>query len=61
MAVEAFNDFRAVFISDLHVGWDKVSELHLQRFLRNLRTRNLYLVGDVLEWMFRPTGTSPTR
>lgn len=57
MAVEAFNDFRAVFISDLHVGWDKVSELHLQRFLRNLRTRNLYLVGDVLEWMYRPTGT----
>jgi UDP-2,3-diacylglucosamine pyrophosphatase LpxH len=57
MAVEASNDFRAVFISDLHVGWDKVSSLHLQRFLRNLRTRNLYLVGDVLEWMYRPTGT----
>jgi len=57
MAVEASNDFRAVFISDLHVGWDKVSSRHLQRFLRNLRTRNLYLVGDVLEWMYRPTGT----
>jgi UDP-2,3-diacylglucosamine pyrophosphatase LpxH len=57
MDVQAQYDYRTVFISDLHVGWDKVSEDHLLSFLRRLKTRNLYLVGDVLEWFYRPSGT----
>lgn len=57
MGVEVPTEFRTVFISDLHVGWDKVSEAYLLAFLGTLRTRSLYLVGDVLEWMYRPSGS----
>ena len=56
MLVEGSTDFRTVFLSDLHLGWGKVSESHLLDFLEGLRTRSLYLVGDVLEWLYKPSG-----
>ena len=51
-----YRQFHSVFLSDLHVGWGRVSEAPLLDFLGRLRTKQLYLVGDILEWMYRPNG-----
>lgn len=56
MVVEGSTDFRTVFLSDLHLGWGTVPESYLLDFLKGLRTRSLYLVGDVLEWLYKPSG-----
>lgn len=50
------NRFEAVFISDLHLGWGRVSEEPVIGFLQTLQTRKLYLVGDVFEWLYRRSG-----
>ena len=56
MVAEGSEHSRAVFLSDLHLGWGKVSESYLLDFLNGLRTESLYLVGDILEWLYRPSG-----
>ena len=44
---------RAVFISDVHLGSAHCHAAELAEFLENLRTRRLYLVGDIIDlwWM----------
>lgn len=44
---------RAVFVSDVHLGARHCHAAELARFLEGLRTRRLYLVGDIVDlwWM----------
>jgi UDP-2,3-diacylglucosamine pyrophosphatase LpxH len=51
-----YREFHTVFLSDLHIGWGRVSVEPLLDFLGHLRTKQLYLVGDILEWLYRPNG-----
>ena len=45
---------KAVFISDLHLASKKSRADEIQRFLKNLETDNLYMVGDIIDiWRFR--------
>ena len=48
--------FDSVFLSDLHLGWGRVSIEPLLAFLQTVETRELYLVGDIFEWMYRRSG-----
>ena len=41
--------FRSVFISDVHLGYHGCRADLLLAFLRATRTRNLYLVGDIVD------------
>jgi UDP-2,3-diacylglucosamine pyrophosphatase LpxH len=41
--------FRSVFISDVHLGYHGCQAELLLSFLRASRTRNLYLVGDIVD------------
>ena len=43
------NDYRAVFISDLHLGYGRSRTRALSAFLDNCRSDHLYLVGDILD------------
>ncbi|MGE0355823.1 MAG: UDP-2,3-diacylglucosamine diphosphatase [Burkholderiales bacterium] len=46
--------FRAIFISDLHLGTPGCQAAHLLEFLRNTESRYLYLVGDIVDgWQLR--------
>jgi UDP-2,3-diacylglucosamine pyrophosphatase LpxH len=40
---------RTVFISDVHLGHKHSQGLQLIRFLQDLRPKNLYLVGDIID------------
>jgi UDP-2,3-diacylglucosamine pyrophosphatase LpxH len=45
---------RSVFISDVHLGHKHSQGLQLIRFLEDLRPKNLYLVGDIIDgWELR--------
>jgi len=41
--------FRAVFISDVHLGFRGCSADYLLDFLRSMETQTLYLVGDIVD------------
>lgn len=41
--------FRAVFISDVHLGFRGCSADYLLDFLRSVETETLYLVGDIID------------
>lgn len=41
--------FRAVFISDVHLGFRGCSADYLLDFLRSIETETLYLVGDIVD------------
>lgn len=41
--------FRAVFISDVHLGTKACQAEHLLDFLHKIETENLYLVGDIID------------
>ncbi|SBS35710.1 UDP-2,3-diacylglucosamine hydrolase [Marinomonas aquimarina] len=41
--------FRAVFISDVHLGTKSCQAEHLLDFLHNIDTETLYLVGDIVD------------
>ena len=41
--------FRSVFISDVHLGTKACQADHLLSFLNNVTTRELYLVGDIID------------
>ena len=41
--------FRAVFISDVHLGTKACQASHLLSFLRKVETQTLYLVGDIVD------------
>lgn len=42
-------DYDAVFMSDLHIGTNRCNTRALISFLKNLRTRKLVLVGDIID------------
>ena len=45
---------KAVFISDFHLASKKSRADEIHRFLKNLDTNNLYMVGDIIDiWRFR--------
>lgn len=48
--------FDSVFLSDVHLGWGKVSTEPFFKLLESIQTRSLYLVGDIFEWMYRRSG-----
>ena len=41
--------FRAIFISDVHLGTSGCQARHLLDFLRHTESRELYLVGDIID------------
>ena len=46
--------YRAVWISDTHLGTKGCKAGYLLHFLRDIRTKNLYLVGDIIDgWSLR--------
>lgn len=46
--------YRAVFVSDIHLGTRDCQAERLRRFLRSIDTSTLYLVGDVVDlWAMR--------
>ena len=46
--------FRAIFISDVHLGTAGCQARHLLDFLRHTESRELYLVGDIIDgWQLR--------
>ncbi|HEY2979144.1 MAG TPA: UDP-2,3-diacylglucosamine diphosphatase, partial [Burkholderiaceae bacterium] len=46
--------FRAIFISDVHLGTPGCQAGHLLDFLRHTESRDLYLVGDIIDgWQLR--------
>ncbi len=46
--------FRAIFISDIHLGTPGCQAAHLLDFLRHTESRYLYLVGDVIDgWQLK--------
>ncbi len=47
-------DYRAVFISDTHLGSRASQAVVLSRFLKHVRCEKLYLVGDIVDmWRLR--------
>jgi UDP-2,3-diacylglucosamine pyrophosphatase LpxH len=48
------HSFRAIFISDLHLGTRGCRSDFLVDFLRRTRSEQLYLVGDIVDgWRLR--------
>ncbi len=46
--------FRAIFISDVHLGTPGCQANHLLDFLRHTESRDLYLVGDIIDgWQLK--------
>lgn len=46
--------YRAVWLSDIHLGTKGCKAGYLLHFLQNIRTKNLYLVGDIIDgWSLR--------
>jgi UDP-2,3-diacylglucosamine pyrophosphatase LpxH len=46
--------FRAIFISDIHLGTSSCQAAKLLEFLRHTESRELYLVGDVIDgWQLK--------
>jgi UDP-2,3-diacylglucosamine pyrophosphatase LpxH len=46
--------FRAIFISDVHLGTPGCQARHLLDFLRHTESRELYLVGDIIDgWQLK--------
>jgi UDP-2,3-diacylglucosamine pyrophosphatase LpxH len=46
--------FRAIFISDVHLGTPGCQAKHLLDFLRHTESRELYLVGDIIDgWQLK--------
>ncbi len=46
--------FRAIFISDVHLGTPGCQAAHLLDFLRHTESRYLYLVGDIIDgWQMK--------
>src|SRR5579884_1798544 len=46
--------FRAIFISDIHLGTASCQAAKLLEFLRHTDSRHLYLVGDVIDgWQLK--------
>ena len=46
--------FRAIFISDVHLGTPGCQARHLLEFLRHTESRELYLVGDIVDgWQLK--------
>ena len=46
--------FRAIFISDVHLGTSGCQARHLLDFLRHTDSRELYLVGDIIDgWQLK--------
>jgi UDP-2,3-diacylglucosamine pyrophosphatase LpxH len=46
--------FRAIFISDVHLGTPGCQARHLLDFLRHTDSRDLYLVGDIIDgWQLK--------
>ena len=41
--------FNTVFISDLHLGTDRCNVKKLLKFLKELKTEKLVLVGDIID------------
>jgi UDP-2,3-diacylglucosamine pyrophosphatase LpxH len=51
------NKYRAVFVSDLHLGSAGSQVEAIQEFLRSFECDHLYLVGDIIDgWVGRPNG-----
>lgn len=51
------NKYRAVFVSDLHLGSAGCQVEAIQTFLRSFECDHLYLVGDIIDgWVGRPNG-----
>ena len=49
--------YRAVFLSDLHLGSAGCQVDAIQQFLRSFECDHLYLVGDIIDgWVGRPNG-----
>ena len=47
-------DVNSVFISDVHLGFSGCSADYVLDFLENIKCRNLYLVGDIVDfWSLR--------
>jgi hypothetical protein len=46
--------FRAIFISDIHLGTPGCQAAQLLDFLRHTESRDLYLVGDIIDgWQLK--------
>lgn len=48
--------FRAIFISDVHLGTRDAQAGHLLDFLHNTESEYLYLLGDVVDFWKARTG-----
>lgn len=49
MSERNLRHYRSVFVSDVHLGYRGCNAQMLIDFLRHTRTRNLYLVGDIID------------
>lgn len=43
---------RSVFISDVHLGFPGCSATYLLNFLRNVECEKIYLVGDIIDFLY---------
>ncbi len=44
------NQYKSVFLSDIHLGFNGCQNEKLKNFLDNLKCENLYLVGDIIDF-----------
>ena len=44
------NQYKSVFLSDIHLGFSGCQSDKLDLFLSNLKCKELYLVGDIIDF-----------
>ena len=44
------NQYKSVFLSDIHLGFNGCQNKKLENFLTNTDFENLYLVGDIIDF-----------
>ncbi|MCU0990568.1 MAG: UDP-2,3-diacylglucosamine diphosphatase, partial [Xanthomonadales bacterium] len=51
-SIHRSRDVRTVFISDVHLGFPGCSAEYLCDFLAQVRCRELFLVGDIIDFWY---------
>ena len=48
--MENNNQYKSIFLSDIHLGFNGCQSKRLETFLSSLKCQNLYLVGDIVDF-----------
>ena len=44
------NQYKSIFLSDIHLGFNGCQNEKLEHFLKSVSCENLYLVGDIIDF-----------